>query len=405
MSSAASSETAAVRPLGRVLILADESANWKIAGRRQLDRLALTLNEFARSEELRDLVGVQVLWHPDVRQDQRWLPSDRRLRALHLTNAADELVPDLILSTHLLLERESIPQLLLASVPSSRQDDAVPAPPLRLANGELAPWRIISTKAEIPAGERAFLRESGKSQDGLVSRHLNRPVSRAISRWLLKLPLAPSTWSLLIFALPILASLFLLRGSYLGFVWGTAIFQLYSILDGCDGEIARAKFLESEFGRRLDSLCDLVGNMMLALSLSLGLARQGHVGTTGDWFYISEGLAAAILIATSEGIVFTRRSRLGRTVAATGRWNGALYARHHEFLERSGILMLGENAAWWLVQFTKRDMAMLAFVVLALAGWPAGILHLLCVVSAVSSALAANAFLRQPAPALPQEAS
>ena len=94
-----------------------------------------------------------------------------------------------------------------------------------------------------------------------------------MSRWLLKLPLAPNTWSILIFSLPVCAAFYMSRGTYLGFLVGAAIFQLYSILDGCDGEIARAKFLQTEFGRRLDSICDLIGNVLLALSLGIGLER------------------------------------------------------------------------------------------------------------------------------------
>jgi hypothetical protein len=87
--------------------------------------------------------------------------------------------------------------------------------------------------------------------------------------------------------------------------------------------------------------------------------------------------------------------------------NGALYQRHHEWVERSGILALGENVAWWLLVLTKRDMALLAFLVLAIVGWPAAILHLLLGVGAINSALAGNAFFRAPAPApaLQQEAS
>jgi hypothetical protein len=39
-------------PLSRVVILADESANWRVAGLRQLDRLVLCLDEFAKAEPL-----------------------------------------------------------------------------------------------------------------------------------------------------------------------------------------------------------------------------------------------------------------------------------------------------------------------------------------------------------------
>jgi CDP-L-myo-inositol myo-inositolphosphotransferase len=277
-----------------------------------------------------------------------------------------------------------------------------------LSRGTIAggsqPWRYLRNAGDIASTERAFLRASGKSQDGIVSRYVNRPLSRSVSRLLLKTTITPNTWSVLVFLLPVYASSIFLHGTRAAFVIASAIYQLYSILDGCDGEIARAKFLQSEFGRRLDSLLDLIGNLLLALCLGIGLARQWERGHATGWFYIAEGITAAFFIVLSEGIVFSRRSR-AVIIAPLTRWNGALYQRHHEFLERSGILAFGENFAWWLVQLTKRDMAMLFFLFLAAIGFAEGILHLLLFVSAISATLAGNAFLRQPAPAVPQEAS
>ena len=48
--------------------------------------------------------------------------------------------------------------------------------------------------------------------------------------------------------------------------------------------------------------------------------------------------------------------------------------------------------------------AMQSILILAIVGWPAGILHLLVLVSGVSSILASNAFLRPATAAFPQEA-
>ena len=406
--------------LRRVVIVADESANWKIAGLRQLDRLALSLQEYASQQSGTEPAAVLIVWDEKIEPRHRWMPSDGRLSGLAFSNDAtafcEEGEIDFFINTHVFLHRDALPQLLAIAggqrdfdrtreACSELREQADEFLRLSLSGTSAdAPWDYLTSTAEITACEKRFLKRAGKSQDGLISRYLNRPISRAISRWLLKLPITPSAWSLLIFVLPIAAALAFLAGTYGGFVAGCAIFQLYSILDGCDGEIARAKFLQTEFGRRLDSLCDLVGNILLAFAIGFGLARHNESHGAADWFYISEGLATAVLIVLSEGIVFVRRSR-NETSATPPRWNGVLYQRHHEFLERSGILFLGDRFAWWAVLLTKRDMAMLVFLVLALIGWPQMILHLLLLVSGINSALAGNAFLRQPAPALPQEAS
>jgi len=111
------------------------------------------------------------------------------------------------------------------------------------------------------------------------------------------------------------------------------------------------------------------------------------------------------LILTSEGIVFVRRTRGEANTPPPQRWNGVLYQRHHEFVERSGILLLGDEVARWLLILTKRDMAMFAFFIFALIDVPSLSLHLQLIVGAASTALAGNAFLRQTAPAVAQEAS
>ncbi len=241
----------------RVLILADESANWRVAGLRQLDRLALSLREFSQTaaEEL----TVTVLWSSDTASERQWLPDEARITGFDIENAAstngqEDEGFDLILSTRLFLYRDSIPRLIEAMPPRSNAGVARAQPwnryeatfmnALSAAAGKdgAQPWRYLRDRRDAPACERDFLRNSGKTQDGLVSRHVNRPFSRMISRLLLKLPIVPNTWSVLIFALPLWACLEFLSGTGRGFFLGCAIYQLYSILDGCDGEIARPDF-------------------------------------------------------------------------------------------------------------------------------------------------------------------
>ncbi|MBA3651217.1 MAG: hypothetical protein H0W66_07000 [Chthoniobacterales bacterium] len=62
--------------------------------------------------------------------------------------------------------------------------------------------------------------------------------------------------------------------------------------------------------------------------------------------------------------------------------------------EHSGLQLLGENASGWLIQLTKRDSALVFFLVLALLGQPAWILHLLGAVAAISSVLALQSIVR-----------
>jgi hypothetical protein len=60
----------------------------------------------------------------------------------------------------------------------------------------------------------------------------------------------------------------------------------------------------------------------------------------------------------------------------------------------SGLLNLGERFVWWLFQLTKRDVAVMVFLMLALLGLANWILHLWTVVAAASLVLSAIAAIR-----------
>ena len=218
-----------------------------------------------------------------------------------------------------------------------------------------------------------------KPQDGFVSQFLNRPISRRITRFLLKFPIHPNWWTISIFVLPLIACVFLVRGDYVSIVIGAAIFQAFSILDGCDGEIARAKNLESKFGERLDNFCDFLASLVYVLALGLGRHHSG------------EGITCAALITANEWLLRGGRSR---TWVASSMLHESFYARHHGMIGHSGLLNLGERFVWWLFQLTKRDMAVFSFLMLALLGLADWILHLWTIVACASLVLSTIAAIR-----------
>jgi hypothetical protein len=85
---------------------------------------------------------------------------------------------------------------------------------------------------------RRIIAETGKPGDGIVSRTINRPISRAISRQLLRWPAIRPLHATLGTALLGMAMLVsLLTGGNSGLVVGALLFQAASIFDGVDGEI------------------------------------------------------------------------------------------------------------------------------------------------------------------------
>jgi hypothetical protein len=107
------------------------------------------------------------------------------------------------------------------------------------------------------------------------------------------------------------------------------------------------------------------------------------------WLFLAEGIVAAALIAMNEWYLATRTTPAAAAVATKSDPLGAtLYPRHRDLVDRSGLLVFGEKFTSLLFQLTKRDVAVLFFVFLAVIGFPSLILHLLLAVTAVTLALA-----------------
>jgi phosphatidylglycerophosphate synthase len=218
-----------------------------------------------------------------------------------------------------------------------------------------------------------------KPQDGFVSRFLNRPISSRITPLLVKFPIHPSAFTASIFVLPLVAGVFLMRGDYLSVLLGAAIFQVFSVLDGCDGEIARARKLESKFGERLDNVCDFLGSLVYVLALGSGL------------HHFKEGVACALLITANE--LLLRWGTAAKQVASED-FHESFYARHHGMIGHSGLLDLSERFVWWLFQLTKRDVAIFFFLVLALLNLSTWIVHLWTIAAGTSLLISAIATVR-----------
>jgi hypothetical protein len=389
----------------RVVILADESANWIVGGLRQLERLVLALNEFAEEASYDHEIAAIVFWEPTIPPAKRWLPDNSRFVRILPKSLSDDSVTGeaRVLTTHLFvvrnglgefLEVASAPQVQLPIVHSieswKRLTNQFEIARLE-AKGERG-WRMLAGASDVGPAQRQLLRGAGKTQDGLVSRVINRPISRSVTHLLLKFPVEPTTWTLSIFILPWLSCFFLVRGNYSGFVIGTLLYQLYSALDGCDGEIARAKYLESKRGGQIDDLCDLFGAFVFVIGLGIGLSHT-------HWLYGAEGILLVLMIGMNEWLLRTPK---GESNSETTALSETLYPRHRRLIRDSGIATRNEKIVGAFVRLTKRDVGILLFVLLALAGFQQWILHLWIVVTAIVLAVTTVARLRAPASLCPE---
>ncbi|RLJ70678.1 CDP-L-myo-inositol myo-inositolphosphotransferase [Hydrogenivirga caldilitoris] len=128
-------------------------------------------------------------------------------------------------------------------------------------------WTDVDTPEDIERAKKALVRASVKGTgDGFISRHLNRKVSLWFSERLVdKLTPNRATW--LTFFIGVFSALVALLSPALGGL----LYQLSSMLDGIDGEIARASMRTTRFGGYLDSVLDRYTDFLFLSSLALWL--------------------------------------------------------------------------------------------------------------------------------------
>lgn len=177
------------------------------------------------------------------------------------------------------------------------------------AAGRIAPGGAVSPDLVLREADRTFLLATAKPQDGLCSRLFNRPVSRAITRVLLRFawiePLHATAGTALL-ALLMLAAM--LSSPLNGAVLGAVLFQAASIFDGVDGEIARATFRTSPAGARLDSLIDAATNLAFVAGLSVNLWVRGDPGAA------YAGLAGLVLLLAGLAQIGRRAQQQGEPI-------------------------------------------------------------------------------------------
>ena len=235
-------------------------------------------------------------------------------------------------------------------------------------------WQRIRTERERLAAERKLDGWLVKPTDGIFAR-FNRRISIPISRQLIKLPITPNMVSLFTLGVSFLAGAFFALGGYRNMAMGAVLGVSASILDGCDGEVARLKLQESEFGCWLETVCDYLYYLFMFAGMTIGLLRS-----TGSRFFLYTGcllLVGAILSFVTTAMQRVRVTSAGRPEQLLGNWqreaarrrsNPFLYmARHTEFIVRRCFL------PYAILAFAVFNILPVAFVLAAVGAnvvWP-----------------------------------
>ncbi len=151
-------------------------------------------------------------------------------------------------------------------------------------------WLDVDTPDDLREAERRLMCDQGrKTRDGPVARHLNRPVSRWFSRYLVRTSVTPNQISLLSWILSCVAAGLMAVSGYPALAAGGALAQLASVVDGCDGDIARLKHSQSEFGGWFDAVLDRYADAVLLFGL-----MWHEFAATGTSLSVLLGFAAIV---------------------------------------------------------------------------------------------------------------
>ncbi|MEK7388681.1 MAG: CDP-alcohol phosphatidyltransferase family protein [Elusimicrobiota bacterium] len=193
-----------------------------------------------------------------------------------------------------------------------------------------------------------------KKQDGFMARHFDRHLSLAASRKLLETSVTPNQMTVFSTLLGLLGCSFFLGDDRLHYAIGSLLVLSHSILDGCDGELARVRFQESDFGSDLDFWGDNIVHLALFSCLGIGFWRTGN----GPHTLVLSALADIGVLASALAAWHHRRS--GRQASVVAPEAGVVQETSRNLLDsrlaRLGNLLAQRDFIYLLVVLSFVDM-------------------------------------------------
>jgi phosphatidylglycerophosphate synthase len=234
-------------------------------------------------------------------------------------------------------------------------------------------WQRVSTPEDRQAAEQKLNGWLVKPTDGIFAR-TNRRISIPISRQLIKFPITPNMVSIFTLGVGFASGLFFAYGGYWNAVCGALLCLFASILDGCDGEVARLKFQESDFGCWLETVCDYLFYLVLFVGMTIGLWRSSGTKTYLVWgaLLLFGAMASFVAVGWERHRLASGRPeqllRIWQAHAESRSSNPFLYlGRHVEFMARRCFF------PYAILLFALCDILNVAFILSAIGAnlvWP-----------------------------------
>jgi len=199
-----------------------------------------------------------------------------------------------------------------------------------------------------------------KTTDGFMSRHFARPISIFVSRRIVNWGVTPNQMTIVSMLIGLSGAPFFLSGTAALQTIGAVLFVTHSVLDGCDGELARLTYRES----RLGSILDFIGDNLVHIAVFGCMGWGWYMASDTPWpLYLgisavvgAAGSAIAVYGLTLRAKEVKDRSNTGpvyTSVAGAGQQSARLTKLLDDLSRRDFIylvfaLSLFGKAAWFL---------------------------------------------------------
>jgi phosphatidylglycerophosphate synthase len=155
---------------------------------------------------------------------------------------------------------------------------------------------FVRDDAEREHFERRLFASLVKDTEGFMSRHVERPLSLSVSRRLADTRVTPNQMTAVSMAVGLLGAVCFAVPGRGWAVAGALLFLAHSILDGCDGELARLRLQESRWGGVLDYWSDNV--VHAAVFLGIGVGWASAIGAAWPLLLSASAILGTVVAAT-----------------------------------------------------------------------------------------------------------
>jgi len=187
----------------------------------------------------------------------------------------------------------------------------------------------------------------------------NSLFSIPISSYLVKTPLTPNQLTLFGLVIGALAGWFFAGGNYLSGLFGGILLIFTAVWDCCDGDVARLKFMESDFGEYLDTLCDNIINVFIFIGIALGVGRE-HGALTAVIPFILLAIGGFSIYAL---IYYPKGSGKGEFFKGTKMYETVQLLASRNFVYTVLLFALFDRLDWflWIAGFGANVFALALF--------------------------------------------